>query len=390
MRALLHREARVVALEDFAHAPPAFDAAVYPSLVVAHRAASSAAPLPAPRLDVPPAAGDERGERADDAGRVQLALHRPHRTLGWEVARARLPLADPASPWLLVPADVRAAFDRVAHRGVPLADSALGRPLLGVKCGYNDAFVVETVGRSDDESGAPLGSADAGAARVRVRAGSREGCVEAHCLRPLVRGERVLPWSADAGSARLVWTHDARGGPRRVLPPGVAAWLDPARARLARRSDRRGGAPWWTLFRTEAADDRLPRVVWCDIGRAPRAAVLPAGDASVPLNSCYVVRCPSLDDAHARAALLNSAVAAAWLALIAEPARGGYHRYLGWTTALLPVPRGWARARDALAPLGARAAAGDAPARDELLAAVLDAYALRASSAAPLLAWNDG
>jgi hypothetical protein len=105
----------------------------------------------------------------------------------------------------------------------------------------------------------------------------------------------------------------------------------------------------------------------------------------VPLNTCYVLRCADVVDAHALAALLNSPLAAAWLAVLAEPARGGYHRYLAWTVARLPLPDEWMRAREILAPLARRALAGDAPTADELLAAALRAYRLRAASVQPLL-----
>jgi hypothetical protein len=124
------------------------------------------------------------------------------------------------------------------------------------------------------------------------------------------------------------------------------------------------------------------------MGKTPRAAVLPAGDPAVPLNSCYVVACDREEDAHALAAVLNSMVAIAWLNALSEPARGGYHRYLGWTVALLPMPRDWERARTLLSPLGMRAAAGlDLPA-DELTRAVARAYRIRPAELEPLLAWT--
>jgi hypothetical protein len=128
--------------------------------------------------------------------------------------------------------------------------------------------------------------------------------------------------------------------------------------------------------------------VWCDFGRAPRAAVLPSGDPKVPLNSCYVLPCDVLDDALAIAALLNSPLAAAWLSTIAEPARGGWHRYLAWTVALLPLPHDWARARGLLAPLAERAILGDVPSTSALLDAVCAAYRLKPADVAPLLAWS--
>jgi hypothetical protein len=128
-------------------------------------------------------------------------------------------------------------------------------------------------------------------------------------------------------------------------------------------------------------------VVWADVGRAPRALVLPAADPTVALNSCYVLSCRREDDAYAVAALLNSPLAAAWLNVLGEPARGGYRRYLAWTVALLPVPRDWARARSVLAPLARRAEGGNPPGGDELVAAALRAYRARAADVAALLAW---
>ena len=141
------------------------------------------------------------------------------------------------------------------------------------------------------------------------------------------------------------------------------------------------------LFRTEGADCSRARVVWSDFGRVPRAALLAAGDPTVPLNSCYVLPCDDPRDALALAALLNSPLAAAWLNAIAEPARGGWHRYLAWTVALLPLPRDWPRARDVLAPLAERALLGDLPSDAELLAAACRAYRVRGTDVSPLIAW---
>jgi hypothetical protein len=128
-------------------------------------------------------------------------------------------------------------------------------------------------------------------------------------------------------------------------------------------------------------------VVWADIGRSPRAAVLAPTDTTVPLNSCYVVRCPDLTDAHALTALLNGPLVGAWLGTVAEPARGGFHRYLGWTMALLPLPRDWTAAREELAAVGTRAAIGEPVSRRELLTAALSAYRLEEDAVAPLLEW---
>jgi hypothetical protein len=142
------------------------------------------------------------------------------------------------------------------------------------------------------------------------------------------------------------------------------------------------------LFRTEGADCARPRVVWSDFGRAPRAAILAVGDQTVPLNTCYVVSCDDVTDALALTALLNGPLAAAWLNAVAEPARGGWRRYLAWTVGLLPLPRDWQGAREILAPLAERALASAPPTDEELLLAACAAYHLRRAHAEPLVSWS--
>ena len=350
MRAHLSAHTRIVQLEDWSDAPCAFDAAVYPSVVIVARGSAEGAKLRA-------------GVR-----RRTLAVE-------WSApaASVRLHRDDAASPWLLMPPDVRRAFDTLVAHGRPLFDSSLGRPTLGVKCGCNDAFTVDLV------------SFEPASASVEHR--GRRGVVERELLRPLLRGESVTPWQAHASPSTIVWTHRAEGPPLERLPANAARWLAPWRSRLAARTDLRGSRVWWSLFRTEGADPCTARVVWSDFGRTPRAAILPAGDPTVPLNSCYVLPCPDPADALALTALLNSALAAAWLNAVAEPARGGWHRYLAWTVSLLPIPHDWPRARDGLAPLAERALLGSIPTTTELLSAACRAYRVKQADVDPLLAW---
>jgi hypothetical protein len=241
----------------------------------------------------------------------------------------------------------------------------------------NEAFIVRCI--------------DAGSAVATVHDGHRTGRVERHLLRPLLRGEGVCAWRQPPNGTGewILWTHDGRGAPLRALPPHAHAWLARWRAALSRRADARSRGPWWALFRTAGASGARARVVWADVGRAPRALVLAPHEESVALNSCYVLACRDARDAHTLAALLNSPLLAAWLALIAEPARGGYRRFLAWTVALLPTPRDWSRARDILAPLAQRAQQGIDPGAGELLDATLRAYGIHRPDIEPLLEWTE-
>jgi hypothetical protein len=285
-----------------------------------------------------------------------------------------LPLdATPGAPWVIVPRDVRRAFDALRDSGPPLWESPFGRPTLGVKCGCNAAFLIRPTAWTDD-----VVSAEGLDGRV--------GCVERSVVRPVLRGEDVRPWCAEPRLS-LLWTHDAAGHPLDALPPRTRAWLTPWRRTLAARADARQSARWWTLFRTEAARCVGPRVVWADVGHTLRAVVVEAGDPIVPLNTCYVLFPPSMEDAYALTALLNSPLATAWLRVLAEPARGGYRRFLGWTVAMLPLPRDWTSARAVLSTIGRRGATSDDA---DVLAAVLDAYSMSRRDVAALLAWSGG
>jgi hypothetical protein len=366
LRSLLQHATTIRALEDWSESRAVFDAAVYPSMLTAVRCLT------------PPARGAPSTPSA-----ISAALHHRDRALRWEIEPVALSLDDtPGSPWLLVPPDVRKCFDHLVRAGVPLAESELGRPLLGTKCGLNAAFIVTS------NSLSPKTHRNV-ESDVTIRAESRTGVIESHMLRPLLRGEGVSAWRQTRPTDEyLVWTHGDDGAPLRRLPPLAERWLRPWRRDLEARSDGQGRARWWSLFRTEGAAANLPRVVWCDIGRTPRALVLDAGDPTVPLNSCYVQRCRDTEDALAFAALLNSALAASWLGILAEPARGGYHRYLGWTMALLPIPRDWPHARALLAPLGRRARDGETVTPHELLVAAVRAYRVRPDDLVPMLEWT--
>jgi hypothetical protein len=105
------------------------------------------------------------------------------------------------------------------------------------------------------------------------------------------------------------------------------------------------------------------------------------------LNTCYVVFADEIA-AWALAALLNGPLVDAWLNVLAEPAHGGYHRYMAWTVSLLPVPRA-AGFGEVLAPIGIRAREGATISDAELLEAALAAYRLKKADIAPLLEWRD-
>jgi hypothetical protein len=107
--------------------------------------------------------------------------------VSWPLTTASLSLdGDPGAPWILRPPDAHAAFDALRLAGPTLASTPLGRPLLGVKCGCNAAFLVHAVEHHDD--GATVTSLDSTT--------PKQGVIERTLLRPALRGPNNLStWS---------------------------------------------------------------------------------------------------------------------------------------------------------------------------------------------------
>lgn len=353
VRQLLLERTELVGLDDLSESQPSFEAAVYPSLLVCRRKSQPA---------------------GDSSARIDASVALRNRVVRWRCNPSSLPFDEtPGSPWILLPGPARGAFERLRSAGIPFAHSCFGRPLLGVKTGCNEAFVV----RLGDISGQV----------ASISSGGHTGPIERALLRPLVRGETLAAWSIAAPRECLIWPYSEDGHPLRALPPLARRWLSSFHDKLESRSDLKSRMPWWTLFRTQSGSGASPRVIWADFGLTPRAIVVEAGDPLVALNSCYFVNCETVRDAHALATLINGPLVATWLNILAEPARGGYRRYLGWTMAVLPLPRDWNLAREELAPIGERAMLGEVPPQDEMVDAALGAYGVSSREMEPLLSW---
>lgn len=378
-------------VRDWSDAVAVFDAAVYPSLLVATRAravnrsASAMRNEITNRLELPPTPIARTGEAIEMSNpelvqRIQVSIARGEHEHAFDIPRHFLSMgADSAAPWLLLPFEARAAFERLRRAGPALGDSAIGRPLLGVKCGLNAAFLVHATEHEDDTA--------------TIHCDGRDYLIERELLRPALRGEAISLSTTSRQSRtvtdlRIVWTHGTDGTAMRTLPPRTTRWLARYRSQLESRRDARIKQPWWTLFRTEAARSESARLVWADLGRTLRTTILPPGDPTVPLNSCYVLRASSLTDAQALDVLLTSPLAAAWLDAIAEPARGGWRRFLGWTVAALPVPENWTSARVPLARFWRAQQSATPPSPEEHLAVVAAAYGIPLQTLIPLLSWR--
>src|SRR5204863_8026372 len=105
-------------VEDLAESRSGFDAAVYPSLLVARRrlkdevvAVVDDAPAPSP------------------ADLIRVTIRSKRGTKTWRCPTHRLSIdGTPGSPWLLVPGSVRKAFKHVSRSSAPFGISKFGQP----------------------------------------------------------------------------------------------------------------------------------------------------------------------------------------------------------------------------------------------------------------------
>jgi len=354
VRRYLAEHTHLHTVRDWSDATALFDAAVYPSLLVATRG------------------------RSNPSVRISVARHSGEHVFDTEPHLISM-AGDAGAPWVLLPPPVREAFEQLRRAGPALGDSGLGRPLLGVKCGLNAAFLVHATEHDDDTA--------------TIHDDGRTHLIERVLLRPALRGDAIARAgvrgrTGSSPELRILWTHAADGAPLRTLPPRTGRWFARYRSQLELRRDARARHPWWTLFRTEAARCESTRLVWADLGRSLRTTILPPGDPTVPLNTCYVLRTASFDDACALNTLLTSPVAAAWLDAIAEPARGGWRRFLGWTVAALPVPGNWETARAPLAAFWKQQQSGTPPTPEQHCAVVAATYGIPLHALLPLLNWH--
>lgn len=277
MRRSLLRDHAPVEIVDLRDVDVGFRAAVYPTLLMVAMAPADGA----------------------------VTISKGHGGRPYRISTQSLPASeDPRDVWPLV--DPALAGVLRALLALPRLEEQY-RPRLGVKTGSNRVFV-----RS---------------------AAARPGWV------PCVRGADVRPMQARSGASILL-THDPETGePVEALSDEQREWIEAHRERLMRRADARPGRPLWELFRIRRGGFGH-RVVWRDISRVLEATPLvPVADGgAVHLNTCYAVHVPNRAAALRLALWLNLEPARFVARALAEPARGGFRRYLAGNVGRIPVP----------------------------------------------------
>jgi hypothetical protein len=231
----------------------------------------------------------------------------------FDLPRSALAVDGPSSEWALVPPEIASLARRLRQSFPPMARSLGRKPFMGVKTGDNRSFFLQV----QAIRGAYLITTDG----IRVPLSAVCRCV---------RGRDLQRWTATT-SQWMLWP--PRGGWRK--PP---RWLESL-------AYKRGLEPADFRLSFVRAEHVGIKVAWKDLSRGMAAAVLPdvvhLNDRPFPLvpnQTLYAIDAVSLDEAYGIAAILNSSVAGALLAGVAERAKDAHYRYFGRTIAALPWP----------------------------------------------------
>jgi hypothetical protein len=222
LRRYLTEQVVVESIVDFGHAPIFPDADTFPCIAVLRKP------------DTEPAAPAETEVCAfprEELGRSDLTdfvVRHSHR-----VPAARFS----AAPWSLEPMEVDALMAKIRRAGVPLVEYVGTRPIVGIKTGLNEAFLIDTITRD------------------------RLVAQDSHCaeiIKPYLRGQDVKRWVPEwAGmwmillksSENHAWPWSEAGdSAERIFAqayPSLHAHLKAFEDALRKRQDR--GRFWWEL-----------------------------------------------------------------------------------------------------------------------------------------------
>lgn len=291
-----------------------------------------------------------RAKQADSASPVRVRMvRRSGPPLSYSLPQSELPLfpGDDRSPWLLAPERARAALRRMQAAGPPLGTHDGLRVRRGVFTGANDTLLIRDV-RPRIGGLASIRAEGWHSLRPGHAHRSRyEAVVEAHALRPVLRGTTIDAWAYEI-DRWIVWTHDERGNA--AAPPArLGAYLHRHRDRLDRRSGLKRDDPAGAIFRVSEAT-LGHKVIWHDLARTLEAVAVPARvrnalgfeAAIIPLNTAYFITVDARERALLLTAYLNSLPVRAFARTIAERAKDARFRFFAWTIAAVPLPLHWA------------------------------------------------
>ncbi len=222
LRRYFAAHAWIESVVDFGHAKQIFvDADVFPSIIVARKPDNGPAPETTRVCAIP----RELLRISDLSQQIE--------TEGYEIQRNRFT----ADAWSLEPKGVYDLISKIKGNGVPLSEHVGTKPLMGIKTGLNEAFLIDTPTRK------ALVDRDPSCAEV---------------IRPYLRGQDIKRWQPDwndlwmivlksSGDHSWPWS-DAGDQAEDVFETDVsepARAMKPLEPALRKRQDK--GRFWWEL-----------------------------------------------------------------------------------------------------------------------------------------------
>ena len=297
----------VLRVDDMVALRPFGDAANWTSTIVLQKGAVTEYPVPYWKWN------KGEGERNNARGRIHDGCLARTPIAVIQHCRARpIDPARPSSPWLILP-DGQEWADAIA------IGPAGYRAHLGANTGgANGVYWVEVLGAVD--GGVRIRNV---AARGKRRVDTIERVIEPDLLYPLLRWSEVGRYSASGrGHILLVQDPAARTGigeaVMRQRYPRTLDYLEQFRELLTSRSayrryQQRG--PFYSMYNVGPYTIGPIKVVWRRMDRRINAVVIEETDdptlgrrPAVPQETCVLVSCDSVDEAHYVCAVLNSAI----------------------------------------------------------------------------------
>jgi len=224
LRAFLSEKTTIQTILDFGDLP-VFKAIAYPSILIT-------------RKSEPPAGHQPRALTIDTIDTLKT-LYEEVSTLAWTIPQIKL------SPigWTLQNPEVLSVMDKLRSMGRPLNDVVNGKFYMGVKTGYNKAFVI------GEETCQLLLDEDPRSAEI---------------IKPWLRGRDVKRWRVDWQGLYVIFTHH---GIEIERYPAILEYLRPFRKRLEKRATSANHA-WYELQQPQMGIFRefdKNKIIWPDI-----------------------------------------------------------------------------------------------------------------------------
>ncbi len=253
LRRLFSEGAWVESVVDFGHAKQFFkDADVFPCFLVARKPDDSPPPIEVTVCVIP-----RELVKLDELGPLVAAR-------GMGVARERLT----SDTWNLEPVALNDLIDKIRRNGVALSEYAECSPLMGIKTGYNEAFLVDT------ETKDRLVKADPKSVEL---------------FKPYLRGQDIERWRPEWAGLWMIaikssgdhpWPWADRGDDAEATfaatYPALFKHFNRFKPELVKRQDQ--GRYWWELRSCAYWDEfAKPKITYQEIQFHPRYALDPAG-----------------------------------------------------------------------------------------------------------------